>query len=42
MQKPPSYTLLGAAALFFTSLLLVRRLSINFAGNLEERVSGVF
>jgi predicted MFS family arabinose efflux permease len=36
-----SYTLLGAAVLFFTSLLLARRLSINFAGNLEERVSGV-
>ena len=37
----PSYTLLGAAVLFLTSLLLARRLSINFAGNLEERVSGV-
>jgi hypothetical protein len=36
-----SYTLLGAAVLFFTSLLLARRLSINFAGNLEEGVSGV-
>ena len=36
-----SYTLLGAAVLFLTSLLLARRLSINFAGNLEERVSGV-
>src|SRR5271165_1621150 len=35
-----SYTLLGAAVLFLTSLLLARRLSINFAGNLEERVSG--
>ena len=35
-----SYTLLGAAALFVTSLLLARRLSINFAGNLEEKVSG--
>ena len=33
-----SYTLLGAAVLFLTSLLLARRLSINFAGNLEERV----
>jgi hypothetical protein len=33
--------LLGAAVLFLTSLLLARRLSINFAGNLEERVSGV-
>jgi hypothetical protein len=31
-----SYTLLGAAVLFFTSLFLARRLSINFAGNLEE------
>jgi Transmembrane secretion effector len=37
-----SYTLLGAAVLFFTSLLLAHRLSINFAGNLEERVSGVY
>jgi len=36
-----SYTLLGAAVLFLTSLLLARRLSINFAGNLEKRVSGV-
>ena len=36
-----SYTLLGAAVLFLTSLLLARRLSINFAGNLEERVSAV-
>jgi Transmembrane secretion effector len=35
-----SGTLLGAAVLFLTSLLLARRLSINFAGNLEERVSG--
>jgi Na+/melibiose symporter-like transporter len=35
-----SYTLLGAAVLFLTSLLLARRLSINFAGNLEEKVSG--
>jgi Na+/melibiose symporter-like transporter len=35
-----SYTLLGAAVLFLTSLFLARRLSINFAGNLEERVSG--
>jgi hypothetical protein len=33
-----SYTLVGAAVLFLTSLLLARRLSINFAGNLEERV----
>jgi MFS family permease len=36
-----SYTLLGAAVLFLTSLLLARRLSINFAGNVEERVSGL-
>ena len=35
-----SYTLLGAAVLFLTSLLLARRLSINAAGNLEETVSG--
>ena len=35
-----SYTLLGVAVLFLTSLLLARRLSINFAENLEERVSG--
>ena len=31
-----SYTLLGAATLFFTSLLMARRLSINATGNLEE------
>jgi Transmembrane secretion effector len=36
-----SYALLGAAVLFLTSLLLTRRLSINFAGSLEEMVSGV-
>ena len=36
-----SYTLLGAAVLLFTSLFLARRLSINFAGNLEEWVSAV-
>ena len=36
-----SYTLLGAAVLFLTSLLLARRLSISVAGNLEQRVSGV-
>jgi ATP-dependent Lon protease len=36
-----SYTLFGAAVLFLTSLLLPRRLSINFTGNLEEKVSGV-
>jgi MFS family permease len=35
-----SFTLLGAAALFLTSLLLARRLSINFVGNLEEWASG--
>jgi hypothetical protein len=35
-----SYTLLGAATLFLTSLLLARRLSINVTGNLEETVSG--
>jgi len=34
-----SYTLLGAAVLFLASLILARRLSINFKGNLEERVS---
>jgi MFS family permease len=33
-----SHTLLGVAVLFFTSLLLGRRLSINLAGNLEESV----
>ena len=33
------YTLLGAAVLFLTSLLLASRLSINFAGNHEETVS---
>jgi predicted MFS family arabinose efflux permease len=33
------YILLGAAVLFLTSLLLARRLSIEFAGNLQERVS---
>jgi MFS family permease len=36
-----SSTLFAAAALFFLSLLLSRRLSINFGGNPEERVSGV-
>jgi hypothetical protein len=36
-----SYTLLGAAVLFLTSLLLARGLSINFVGNLEQRVSSV-
>jgi hypothetical protein len=33
--------MLGAAVLCLTSLLLACGLSINFAGNLEERVSGV-
>ena len=36
-----NYTLLGAAILFVTSLFLASRLSINFAANVEERVSGV-
>ena len=36
-----NYTLLGAAILLLTSLLLARGLSINFAANLEERISGV-
>jgi Na+/melibiose symporter-like transporter len=35
------YTLLAAAALFLASLLPIRRLSINVAGNLEKRVSDV-
>ena len=35
-----NYTLLGAAILLLTSLLLARRFSINFATNLEETVSG--
>lgn len=35
-----SFTLLGAAVLFLTSLLLTHRLSINLAGNLEERALG--
>jgi hypothetical protein len=35
-----SFTLLGAAVLFLTSLLLTRRLSINLAGNLEVGASG--
>ena len=35
-----SCTLLGAAVLLLTSLFLARRLSINFARDLEERVSG--
>ena len=35
-----SSTLLGAAMLFVTSLVLSRRLSINAKSNLQERVSG--
>jgi Transmembrane secretion effector len=35
-----NYTLLGAAILFLTSLLLASRLSINVSRNLEETVSG--
>ena len=35
-----SHTLLGAAVLFFISLLLARRISINFAGNRQKNVSG--
>ena len=35
-----SSTLLGAAVLLLTSLFLARQLSINFARDLEERVSG--
>jgi MFS family permease len=37
----PSSTLLWAAALFVGSLVLARRLSINFAENLEQRVLSV-
>lgn len=36
-----SSTLLGAAVLLLTSLLVARHLSINFGGRLEDRVSGV-
>jgi hypothetical protein len=36
-----SCTLFAAAVLFLIGLLLSRRLSINFAGNPEDRVSGV-
>lgn len=36
----PSFSLLGAALLLLTSLLLVRRFSINVTRNLEETVSG--
>ena len=35
------HTLLGAAVLFFTSLLLARRLSINGAGSFEESFPGL-
>jgi MFS family permease len=35
------YTLFGAAVLFLMSLLLARRLSINFAADLEETFSSV-
>jgi hypothetical protein len=35
-----SYTLLGAAFLFLTSVVLARRLSIDVTRNLEETVSG--
>jgi len=35
-----SSTLLGAAMLFLTSLLLSRRLSISVTTNLQERISG--
>ena len=34
-----SYTLLGAAALFLMSLFLAGRFSIEFGGNLEQRLS---
>src|ERR1700751_1169798 len=36
----PSFTLLGAAVLLLTSLLMVSRFSINVTRNLEETVSG--
>jgi hypothetical protein len=36
----PIHTLLGAAVLFLTSLLLARRLSINVGAELEDKVSG--
>ena len=36
-----SHTLLGAAVLFLASLLLARRLSINFAADFEESISGI-
>jgi hypothetical protein len=35
----PSYTLLGAAALFLIGLLLSARLSIDFTANSRKRVS---
>jgi predicted MFS family arabinose efflux permease len=37
----PSSTLLAATVLLLACMFLSRRLSINFAGNPEERVSGV-
>jgi MFS family permease len=37
----PSCTLVGVSILFLMSLVLTGRLSINVAGSLEERVSGV-
>jgi hypothetical protein len=37
----PSSTLFAAAVLFVIGLVSSRRLSINFAGNPEERASGV-
>jgi len=36
----PGFSLLGAALLLLTSLLLVHRFSINVTRNLEETVSG--
>ena len=36
----PIHTLLGAAVLFLTSLLLAHRLSINVGAELEDKVSG--
>ena len=41
LKKRARHALLGAAVLFLASLFLARRLSINSAGNLEERVSGL-
>jgi hypothetical protein len=36
----PRGTLLGAAVLFLSSLILVRRLSINFTEKPEEKLAG--